>query len=146
MSVVELGHRIRYFRTRRGLTQEALARAASLTPKFVSQIENGRVNPSIGVLERVVHDGFRTTLGVFFLWDPETVDISTMLGLIRRLPADQQRRIVRAVEVLCDHESLVTVGEGERVADQSGRRSSETTVATGSRSASGRRLARRTHA
>jgi transcriptional regulator with XRE-family HTH domain len=104
MAVVELGDRIRYFRGRLGLTQEALARAADLTPKFVSQIENGRVNPSIGVLERLVHDGFQTTLGAFFMWDPDKVDISAVLTMLARLPKDQHRRIVRALEVLCDHE------------------------------------------
>jgi transcriptional regulator with XRE-family HTH domain len=104
MAVTELGHRIRYFRKRLALTQEALARAANLTPKFVSQIENGRVNPSIGVLERLVLDGFQTTLGVFFMWDPDKADISTMLTMLARLPGDQHRRIVRAIEVLCAHE------------------------------------------
>jgi transcriptional regulator with XRE-family HTH domain len=101
-AVVELGRRIRYFRTRLAMTQEALARSANLTPKFVSQIENGRVNPSIGVLDRLVRDGFRTTLGVFFMWDPERVDISTMLSLLAQLPIEYHRRIVRVIEVLCE--------------------------------------------
>ncbi|HEX3854146.1 MAG TPA: hypothetical protein VHW01_24450 [Polyangiaceae bacterium] len=62
------------------------------------------MNPSIGVLERLVHDGFQTTLGVFFTWDPDKVDISTMLTMLAMLPDDQHRRVVRAIEVLCDHE------------------------------------------
>lgn len=100
----ELGSRIRYFRKRLALTQEALARAANLTPKFVSQIENGHVNPSIGVLERIVHDGFETTLGAFFMWDPDRPDISNMLAMLAKLPKEQHVRIVRAIEVLCAHE------------------------------------------
>lgn len=100
--VIDLGQRLRHFRQQAGLTQEALARSAQLTSKFVSQIENGHVNPSIGVLERLVQDGFRITLGVFFMWEPSKRDISTMLGLLARQPDDHHRRIVRAIEVLCD--------------------------------------------
>jgi transcriptional regulator with XRE-family HTH domain len=106
---IELGERVRHFRTHFGLTQEALARSADLTPKFVSQIENGRVNPSIGVLERMVHDGFGISLGAFFLWHPERADLSSTLALLARQPADHHRRIVRVIEVLCDHEP-----DGER--------------------------------
>ena len=102
--MVELSERIKYFRTKLGLTQEALARAAKLTPKFVSQIENGHVNPSIGVLERIVQHGFQVTLGVFFMWEPDRVDVTAMLAMLARLPHDQHRRIVRAVELLCGQE------------------------------------------
>jgi transcriptional regulator with XRE-family HTH domain len=87
------------------MTQEALARSARLTPKFVSQIENGHVNPSVGVLERLVQDGLRLSLGVFFMWDPDRADMTAMLTLLVHQPNAHHRRIVRVVELLCDHEA-----------------------------------------
>lgn len=84
------------------MTQEALARAASLTAKFVSQIENGRVNPSIAVLARLVHDGLRTTFSVFFAWHPHDGDVSTVLALVQKQPAAFRRRLVRAIQALCE--------------------------------------------
>ena len=35
------------------MSQEALAFEAELSPSYVSQLENGRRNPSLGVLYRV---------------------------------------------------------------------------------------------
>lgn len=49
-----------------GLTQEDVARRAGITPKFLSQIENGHSNPSIAVVERLVEDGLMMTLSEFF--------------------------------------------------------------------------------
>lgn len=43
----ELGQRIRARRLRRGLSQERLAQAAGLSPRFLSQIESGRGNISV---------------------------------------------------------------------------------------------------
>jgi transcriptional regulator with XRE-family HTH domain len=102
-ALVQVGQRLRHFRMRHDLTQEELARAAKLTPKFVSQIENGRVNPSIGVLARLVHDGLDLTFGVFFSWDPQD-DLSTIVDLVERQPAHFRKRLVRAIEALCDSE------------------------------------------
>lgn len=87
------------------MTQEALARVAKLTPKFLSQIENGRVNPSIGVLERIVSNGFGVTMGVFFTWDPEDAEISRVLALLSQQSSEYRRRVLRVVEVLCDGET-----------------------------------------
>jgi transcriptional regulator with XRE-family HTH domain len=45
-----LGGRVRAARTQRGLSTRALAAATSLSPGFVSQLENGHVMPSVGTL------------------------------------------------------------------------------------------------
>jgi len=84
------------------MTQETLARRAKLTPKFLSQIENGRVNPSIGVLERIVADGLNLTMGVFFTWDPDDSDVARVLALLAQQSAEYRRRVLRVVEVLCE--------------------------------------------
>jgi len=48
-----LGSRIREIRKRMNMTARALARAADVTPGFISQMENGTVLPSIPTLMRL---------------------------------------------------------------------------------------------
>jgi len=47
---VQLGQAIRDLRERRGLSLRELARRVSVSPSFVSQIELGKANPSVGTL------------------------------------------------------------------------------------------------
>jgi len=51
--VSSLGGRIRRLRAERGLQQRQLAEKAELTPSMVSQIESGRLTPSLHTLGRV---------------------------------------------------------------------------------------------
>jgi XRE family aerobic/anaerobic benzoate catabolism transcriptional regulator len=46
----KLGHRVRARRLHRGLSQERLARAAGLSPRFLSQLESGQGNISVARL------------------------------------------------------------------------------------------------
>lgn len=46
------GSNIRHLRTAQGLTQEALADAVGLAVTYVGQIERGRRNPTLAVVER----------------------------------------------------------------------------------------------
>jgi len=82
----KIGQRVRRLRDQLGLTQEALAHASKLTPKFLSQIENGRVNPSIGVLARLVEDGLQVSLSAFFSWDDEGDDAAVTKPRRKRRP------------------------------------------------------------
>ncbi len=49
-SVTQLGPRLRDFRLRSGLTVRELARQVNVSPSFVSQIENGKSQPSVSTL------------------------------------------------------------------------------------------------
>jgi transcriptional regulator with XRE-family HTH domain len=51
---VELGASIRALREQRGLSLRELARRVNVSPSFVSQIELGKANPSVGTLYSVV--------------------------------------------------------------------------------------------
>jgi transcriptional regulator with XRE-family HTH domain len=51
---VQLGQSIRAARERRGLSLRELARRVSVSPSFVSQIELGKANPSVGTLYSLV--------------------------------------------------------------------------------------------
>jgi transcriptional regulator with XRE-family HTH domain len=99
--VADIGRRLRHFRSEQRMTQEALARAAKLTPKFVSQIENGRVNPSIAVLARIVEDALGLSFAVFFAWSPGEGDLASVVALLAAQPLERRKKIIRAVESLC---------------------------------------------
>ena len=67
-STVDLGSRLRHARDRKGLTVRGLARQINLSPSLISQIERGRVMPSVGTLfsiantlDLLVDDLFRNT-------------------------------------------------------------------------------------
>lgn len=99
----DVARRVRLFRIQAGLTQEQLARAAKVTPKFVSQIENGHVNASIGVLRRIVEDGLRIPLAVFFGSDPADDvigDVSIILEMLAMQPVTIRRRAIRLVRAM----------------------------------------------
>jgi transcriptional regulator with XRE-family HTH domain len=86
-----------------GITQEALADAAKLTPKFVSQIENDHVNPSIGVLTRLVEDGLGVSLAAFFADDGEgevSDDLARLGSLLASQPPSARRIALRLLQVL----------------------------------------------
>ena len=50
---MSLGARIKWLRTERGIRQKALAEKAGLTPSLVSQIESGKLTPSLHTLGRL---------------------------------------------------------------------------------------------
>jgi transcriptional regulator with XRE-family HTH domain len=50
---IQVGERIRQFRTTRGLSVRTLAAQSGFTPGFISQVENGQASPSIASLERI---------------------------------------------------------------------------------------------
>jgi len=47
-----LGLNIRRLRQEKGLSQEALADAIELAPTYVGQLERGRRNPTLAIVER----------------------------------------------------------------------------------------------
>jgi transcriptional regulator with XRE-family HTH domain len=67
---VDVGARLRYVRMRHGLSQRALAKRAGVTNSSISLIEANEVNPSVGVLKRIL-DGIPIGLSEFFAMEPE---------------------------------------------------------------------------
>jgi transcriptional regulator with XRE-family HTH domain len=60
-----LARRIRILRRAKGLTLQELARRASVTEGFVSQVERGRTSPSISTLRRIAA-GLGESIGSLF--------------------------------------------------------------------------------
>ena len=49
----QLGMRIRFLRQKRHWSQEDLALNANINKNYISDLENGRRNPSLDILERI---------------------------------------------------------------------------------------------
>jgi transcriptional regulator with XRE-family HTH domain len=68
-----IGHRLRAIRTQRGLSQRQLARVSGVANATISQIEAGRLNPTVSMLKKVL-GGFPISLAEFFSDDVEAPD------------------------------------------------------------------------
>ena len=55
----KLGRRVRYFRLGKNLTQEGVAELCDLSAKYISDLERGKANVTVIVLEKVA-----TSLGI----------------------------------------------------------------------------------
>ncbi len=67
---IDVGARRPYVRMRHGFSQRALAKRAGVTNSSISLIESNEVNPSVGVLKRIL-DGIPIGLSEFFALEPE---------------------------------------------------------------------------
>jgi transcriptional regulator with XRE-family HTH domain len=48
-----MGRRIKSLRDARGLSQQALAKKASITREYVNKLEAGHYDPTVGTLQRI---------------------------------------------------------------------------------------------
>jgi transcriptional regulator with XRE-family HTH domain len=62
----DVARRLRRFREAADITQEVVAKRAGVSAKFISEIENGHVNPSIALVARLVEDGLEIPMSAFF--------------------------------------------------------------------------------
>jgi transcriptional regulator with XRE-family HTH domain len=69
-----LGARVKHLRRERRLTQEELAERASLTSKFVGEVERAESNPSAASLARMA-GALSVSMGDLFEADPEIVPV-----------------------------------------------------------------------
>ena len=53
MTTRKLGMTLKRLREAKGLSQDALARKASITREYVNKLEAGRYDPTVGVLKRL---------------------------------------------------------------------------------------------
>lgn len=61
----QLGMRIKFLRKERGWSQEDLALEANVNKNYICDLENGRRNPSLDILERI-SNAFGISLSVLF--------------------------------------------------------------------------------
>ncbi len=65
MITEDIGNRIKEIRSEKGISQEKLALKAELDRTYVAGVENGKRNPSIKSLEKIIN-ALDTNLGNFF--------------------------------------------------------------------------------
>jgi transcriptional regulator with XRE-family HTH domain len=69
----EIGRRLKLIRTRLGMSQRHLARLSGVANATISQIEAGRLNPTVSMLKKVL-DGVPMSMSEFFVDDFEVAD------------------------------------------------------------------------
>ncbi|MDH3612238.1 MAG: cupin domain-containing protein [Gammaproteobacteria bacterium] len=69
----EIGGRLKEIRTQLGMSQRHLARVSGVANATISQIEAGRLNPTVSMLKKVL-DGFPMSMSEFFADDFEMAD------------------------------------------------------------------------
>lgn len=67
--MTEVGEQLRALRRQHGLTLQQLAARTDLSRTFISQIESGTANPSIGTLKKIA-DAFGVPMGALFTDGP----------------------------------------------------------------------------
>lgn len=69
----EIGQRLKSIRTRLNLSQRQLARQSGVANATISQVEAGKLNPTVSMLKKVL-DGIPVSLGEFFADEFEARD------------------------------------------------------------------------
>lgn len=96
---------MRELRTAASLSQEALASAAEITPKYLSQLENGHVNPSVRVLRAIAEEGLKVPLATFFnftIGKQEGDAVRAELeGILSAASVRDRRRVLAAIRAFC---------------------------------------------
>jgi transcriptional regulator with XRE-family HTH domain len=93
------GKRARELRTAVGITQEELGRRASLTQKYLSQIENGHVNPSLDVVHRIAA-GLGVAVTALFSQDKPARpdDVTAIVALVTAQPPAARKRALKLLK------------------------------------------------
>lgn len=82
---VRLGRRIVEIRTGRGLCQDRLRIEAGISRSYLSRIEAGKLNPSIGNLEKI-GAALQVGLGAFFREDGALMEADFIREIAMELP------------------------------------------------------------
>jgi transcriptional regulator with XRE-family HTH domain len=91
--------RLRALRQAAGVSQEELGRRAKLTAKFISQVENGHTNPSIGVVARLA-SGLGLSLSEFFDHEKPARpdDVAAIVALVTAQPPAARKRALKLLK------------------------------------------------
>lgn len=102
---MSVGEKIRDERLKKKLTLRHVAKEAGVTPSFLSQVERGLANPSVGTLKRIT-DVLGISLGQLF--DLNGTDCE---GVVRR---HSRKRLIHAVDGReVEHQLLAPAASGK---------------------------------
>jgi transcriptional regulator with XRE-family HTH domain len=94
-----LGKRIKALRNRLRLTQDQLSEAVQISPKYLSNIERGKENPTLDTLLRLA-ESLKVEVWEMFLTDQEMPDAQTLRKKIDRLLQEADTERLRLVTKL----------------------------------------------
>ena len=108
MDAQKVGKRIQEARKSRGLTQAELSQMVDLSTKYISNIECGfkmpKLNTFVSIANALQCDANLLLADVL---DVTTEQESGLLSSkMKKLPIDEQRRILRILEVMVDEASI----------------------------------------
>ena len=110
-----LGDALRFFREQRGISLRTLAEQTSVSPSFLSQIENGQCSPSISSMEKIAN-ALGVTLGQFFLSANQQTAKVVRASERARLALDWPRAEIASLGSLPDgshfRASMITIKPG----------------------------------
>src|SRR5580658_1101119 len=87
--LAQLGERVREERARRGMTRKILARDTGLSERYLAQLEAGRGNISIALLQRVAAALNRPLARLVGDDSGEPAELRQIVDLLRRLTPEQ---------------------------------------------------------
>ncbi len=98
---VNVGEQIKYYRSLRGLSQEALALEAGINPAFLGHLERNLKSPTVTTLEKIamaldipLSELFTHPLHAAQPDDMKQTAIEQVVFRIKDLPTDSIRRII----------------------------------------------------
>jgi len=99
------GKRLRAVRKSAKFTQESLAEAARLNPKYLGQLERGEKRPSFDVIAALAK-ALRTPPATFFLFEREETDEKALRrkieSVLQKCSSQQLQQIHRILTALVD--------------------------------------------
>ena len=104
-----LGARLRTLRAARGMSRRILARDSAVSERYLAELENGRANPSIGVLARI---GAAIGVDLAALFRPPSRDAAAAMALLERLDPEDRA----AARALLERRFGRAADKGERIA------------------------------
>lgn len=97
-----VGTRLRQLREAADITQEELGRRSNVTAKFISEVENGHTNPSIGIIGRL-SAGLNLPLSIFFAEEQKDelgADLAEMNLLVSGESPESRKQALRVLRAL----------------------------------------------
>lgn len=108
MDAQKVGRRIQQVRKSRGLTQSELAQMVDLSTKYISNVECGFKTPKLNTFVSIANAlQCDANLLLADVLDVAAARESGLIsGKLSALPAAEQRRILRVLEVMIDESSV----------------------------------------
>lgn len=106
-----LGEKLRMVREEQGLSQAELAKQIGVSPGLIWQIEHGKVQPSISILEKIAH-ALGTSVSYMLMEDEAIEKVLSVLGEdVRKLLINEKVvNILRMISNMSEEEIMYVMG------------------------------------